>query len=152
MSDIYWVILVWDGFGDPSDQILICWNKLPLKVMGNLWRHGPFWSNGPRNKYDPCLKYLPLAFGSMNWCKINIFTSNRIVLHHKQSQNVKIKVNRYTNIYLLMNLFTIDQFILIFSYILVLYFYSYRYLFNCFVFIYTPVDIFEVDILDWYNE
>ena len=30
------------------------------------------------------------------------------------SQTVKIKVNRYTNIYLLMNLFKINQFIFIF--------------------------------------
>ena len=34
-----------------------------------------------------------------------------MVLHHKMSQTVKIKVNRYTNIYLLMNLFKIHQFI-----------------------------------------
>ena len=38
-----------------------------------------------------------------------------MVLHHKMSQTVKINVNRYTNIYLLMNLFKIDQFIFIFS-------------------------------------
>ena len=38
-----------------------------------------------------------------------------MVLHHKMSQTVKIKVNGYTNIYLLMNLFTINQFIFIFS-------------------------------------
>ena len=33
------------------------------------------------------------------------------------SQTVKTKVNRYTNIYLLMNLFKINQFIFIFSHI-----------------------------------
>ena len=38
-----------------------------------------------------------------------------MVLHHKMSQTVKIKVNRYTNIYLLMNVFKINQFIFIFS-------------------------------------
>ena len=37
-----------------------------------------------------------------------------MVLHHKMSQTVKINVNRYTNIYLLMNLFKINQFIFIF--------------------------------------
>ena len=59
-----------------------------------------------------------LAFSSVNWCKIYVFTSNIMVLHHKMSQTVKINVNRYTNIYLLMNLFKINQFIFIFSYIL----------------------------------
>ena len=37
-----------------------------------------------------------------------------MVLHHKMSQTVKIKVNRHTNIYLLMNLFSINQLIFIF--------------------------------------
>ena len=37
-----------------------------------------------------------------------------MVLHHKMSQTVKIKVNRYTNIYLFMNLLKINQFIFIF--------------------------------------
>ena len=40
-----------------------------------------------------------------------------MVLHHKMSETVKIKVNRYTNIYFLMNLYKINQFILIFSFI-----------------------------------
>ena len=31
---------------------------------------------------------------------LNVITSNIMVLHHKQSQTVKIKVNRYTNIYI----------------------------------------------------
>ena len=61
------------------------------------------------------MKYLPLAFSSVNWCKIEVFTSNIMVLHHKMPQIVKIKVNRYTNIYLLVNLFKINQFIFIFS-------------------------------------
>ena len=56
-----------------------------------------------------------LAFSSVNWCKIDVFTSNIMVLHHKMSQTVKINVNRYTNTYLLMNLFKMNQFILIFS-------------------------------------
>ena len=56
-----------------------------------------------------------LAFSSVNWCKIYVFTSNILVLHHEMSQTVKINVNRYTNIYLLMNLFKINQFIFIFS-------------------------------------
>ena len=56
-----------------------------------------------------------LAFSSVNWCKIDVFTSNIMVLHHKMSQTVKINVNRYTNIYLLMNLFKFNQFIFIFS-------------------------------------
>ena len=43
------------------------------------------------------------------------FISNIMVLRHKMSQTVKIKVNRCTNIYLLMNLFKINQFIFIFS-------------------------------------
>ena len=49
------------------------------------------------------------------WCKINVFTSNIMVLHHKMSQTVKIKVNTHTNIYLLMKLFSINHFIFIFS-------------------------------------
>ena len=61
------------------------------------------------------MKYLPIAFSSVNWCKIYVFTLNIMVLHHKMSQTVKIKVNRYTNIYLSMNLFKIKQFIFIFS-------------------------------------
>ena len=56
-----------------------------------------------------------LAFSSVNWCKIDVFTSNIMVLHHKMSQTVKINVNRYMNIYLLMNSFKINQFIFIFS-------------------------------------
>ena len=56
-----------------------------------------------------------LAFSSVNWCKIEVFTSNIMVLHHKMSQTVKINVNRYTNIDLLMHLFKINQFIFIFS-------------------------------------
>ena len=48
-------------------------------------------------------------------CKIDVFTSNIMVWLHKMSQIVKIKVNRHTNIYLLMNLFKINQFIFIFS-------------------------------------
>ena len=71
------------------------------------------------------MKYLPLAFSSVNWCKIDVFTSNIIVLHHKISQTVKIKVNRCTNIYLLMNLFKINQFTFIF------------FLYFSFTFIYT---------------
>ena len=66
-----------------------------------------------------------LAFSSVNWCKIDVFPSNIMVLHHKMSQTVKINVNRYTNIYLLMNLFKINQFIFIFS-VFQLYFHSYN--------------------------
>ena len=44
-----WVILV---FCCQSDQILILWTKLPFKVMGNMWRIGPWWSSRPGNKYD----------------------------------------------------------------------------------------------------
>ena len=29
---------------------------------------------------------------ALNWCKIDVFTSNIIVLHHKMSQTVKIEV------------------------------------------------------------
>ena len=47
--------------------------------------------------------------------EIDVFTSNIMVLHHEISQTVKIKVNRYTNIYLLMILFKINQFILIYT-------------------------------------
>ena len=56
-----------------------------------------------------------LASSPLNWCKIDVFTSNIMVLHHKMPQTVKINVNRYTNIYLLMNLLEIIQFMLIFS-------------------------------------
>ena len=38
-----------------------------------------------------------------------------MVLHHKMSQTVQIEANRYTNIYLLMNLFKINQFIFVIS-------------------------------------
>ena len=36
-----------------------------------------------REILDPPL--LPLAFSSVNWCKIYVFTSNIMVLHHKVS-------------------------------------------------------------------
>ena len=65
-----------------------------------------------------------LSFSSVNWCKMDVFTSNIMVLHHKMSQTVKINVNRYTNIYLLMDLFKINQFLLIFP-VFQLYFHSY---------------------------
>ena len=65
-----------------------------------------------------------LAFSSVNWCKIDVFTSNIMVLHHKMSQTVKINANRYTNIYLLMNLFKINQFLFIFP-VFQIYFHSY---------------------------
>ena len=47
-------------------------------------------------KYPPVvvldgLKYLPLAFGPTNGCKINVFTANIMVLHHKRSQVIKKK-------------------------------------------------------------
>ena len=71
------------------------------------------------------MKYPPLAFSSVNWHKIDVFTSNIMVLHHKMSQTVKIKVNRHTNIYLLMNLFSINHFILIFP-VFQLFFNSYN--------------------------
>ena len=59
-----------------------------------------------------------------------------MVLHHKMSQTLKIKVNRYTAIYLLMNLFTINQFILIFSCIsALLSFIQQKCFFNHFVFL-----------------
>ena len=82
------------------------------------------------------MKYLPLAFSSVNWCKSCVFTSNIMALHHKMSQTVKIKVNRYTNIYLLMNLFEINQFIFIFP-VFQLYFvlYNKKIFFNHFVFL-----------------
>ena len=77
-----------------------------------------------------------LAFSSVNWCKIDVFTSNIMVLHHKMSQTVKINVNRYTNIYLLMNLFKINQFIFIFSCISALFsFIQQTNFFNHFVFL-----------------
>ena len=84
------------------------------------------------------MKYLPLAFSSVNWCKIDVFTFNigLMVLHHKMSQTVKIKVNRYTNIYLLMKLFSINQLMLIFSCISAfLSFIQQKYFKNYFVFL-----------------
>ena len=60
------------------------------------------------------MKYLPLAFSSVNWCKIDVYTSNIMVLHHKMSQTVEITVNRYRNSYLLMNFCKLNQFIFIF--------------------------------------
>ena len=77
-----------------------------------------------------------LAISSVNLCKIDVFTSNTMVLHHKMSQTVKINVNRYTNIYLLMNLFKINQFIFNFSCILALFsFIQQAIFFNHFVFL-----------------
>ena len=82
------------------------------------------------------MKFQPLAFSSVNWCKIDVFTSNIMVLHHKMSQTVKKKVNRHTNIYLLMNLFLINQFLFIFSYIsALLSFIQQKQIFNHFVFL-----------------
>ena len=77
-----------------------------------------------------------LAFSNVNWCKIDVFTSNIMVLHHKMSQAVKINVNRYTNIYLLMNLFKMNQFIFISSCISALFSYIQQTnIFNHFVFL-----------------
>ena len=56
-----------------------------------------------------------------------------MVLHHKMSQTVKINVNRYTNIYLLMNLFKINQFIFIFSRISALFIQQTNFVFCIFV-------------------
>ena len=76
------------------------------------------------------MKYPPLAFSSVNWCKIDVFSLNIM------SQTVKIKVNRYTYIYLLMNLSKMNQFILIFSYIsALLSFIQQKGFFNHFVFL-----------------
>ena len=69
----------------------------------------------PTIVYSIGMKYPPLEFSSVNWCKIDVFSLNIMDLHHKMPQTVKIKVNRYTNTYLLMNLFPINQFIFIFS-------------------------------------
>ena len=76
-----------------------------------------------------------LAFSPANWCKIDVFTSNIMVLHHKMPQTVKINVNRYTHIYLLMNLFKINQFMLIFSCISALFSFIQQTIFNHFVFL-----------------
>ena len=82
------------------------------------------------------MKYLPLAFSSVNWCKIDVFSLNIMALHHKMSQTVKIKVNRYTYIYLLMNLSKMNQFIFIFSCIsALLSFIQQKGFFNHFVFL-----------------
>ena len=45
--------------------------------------------------FYPRMKYPPLAFSPVNLCKIDVFTSNILVLHHKMPQTVKKKVNRY---------------------------------------------------------
>ena len=36
-------------------------------------------------EWDKEVNYLPLAFSSVNWCKIDVFTLNIIPLHHKVS-------------------------------------------------------------------
>ena len=86
------------------------------------------------------MKYPPLAFSPVNLCKIDVFTSNIMVLHHIMSQTVKIKVNRYTNIYLLMNLFKISQFILFFFPVFQFYFHSYNKIFQKSFCIFVVVD------------
>ena len=84
-----------------------------------------------------------LAFSSVNWYKIDVITSDIMVLHHKISQTVKINVNRYTNIYLLMNLFKINQFIFIFSCISALFsFIQQTNIFNHFVFLLLFIETF----------
>ena len=89
------------------------------------------------------MKYLPLAFSSVNWCKIDVFTLNVMVLPHEISQTVKIEVNRYTNIYLLMNLFKINQLIFIFSCIsALLSFMQQKYVFNHFVLLLLLIETF----------
>ena len=95
------------------------------------------------------MKYLPLAFSSVNWCKIDAFTSNIMVLHHKMSQTIKIKVNRYTNIYLLMNLFKISQFMFI-SPVFQLYFHSYNKIFFKSLCIFVVVDSLRLFMVQSY--
>ena len=92
-------------------MISIKWSETAQKCTGQRGRN----SNPVATLiFYPKMKYSPLAFSPVNLCKIDVFTSNIMVLHHKMSQTVKIKVNRYTNIYLLINLFKIYQFIFIF--------------------------------------
>ena len=68
------------------------------------WGPGTLPGSATESQISAGLKYQPPAFGSMNGCKINVFTSNKCL------KLLKYKVNRYINIYLLMNLFTINQF------------------------------------------
>ena len=35
----------------------------------------------------------PIAFSSVNWCKIDVFTLNIIPLHHKKSQTINNNKN-----------------------------------------------------------
>ena len=42
-----------------------------------------------RRIFYPRMKYPPLAFSSVDVCKIDVFTSNIMVLHHKMSQTVR---------------------------------------------------------------
>ena len=58
-----------------------------------------YWDNISDGYSTPDEIPTTLAFSSVNWCKIDVFTSNIMVLHHKMSQTVKINVNRYTFIY-----------------------------------------------------
>ena len=37
--------------------------------------------------------YLPLAFSFVNWCKIDVFSLNIILLHHKKSQTINNNKN-----------------------------------------------------------
>ena len=75
--------------------------------------------------FYPRMKYPPLAFSSMNWCEIDVFTSNIIILHHKISQTIKTKVNKSTEIYLLMKLLSIINLHSYFS-VFHLFFHSYN--------------------------
>ena len=46
-----------------------------------------------RRIFYPRMKYPPLAFSSVNWCKIGVFTLNMMALHHKKSQTISNNKN-----------------------------------------------------------
>ena len=46
-----------------------------------------------RRIFYPGMNYPPLAFSSVNWCKIDVFTSNLMVLHDKTYWRVRMKVH-----------------------------------------------------------
>ena len=39
------------------------------------------------------MKYPPLAFSPVNWCKIDVFSLNMMALHHKMSQTMNERMN-----------------------------------------------------------
>ena len=65
----------------------------PACEASTLYHHHDTYRQYILRIFYPGMKYPPLAFSSVNWCKIDVFSLNIMALHPKKSQTVNITKN-----------------------------------------------------------